>query len=276
MSRMQSVQMQSVLDKLTAEHLHDEPFPYAHATRVLDSDCYQELAEHFPDTSCFSAGLMQKNNFAEALSGVAAFDDQRISPVWRDFMTTHLSGDFFRQVVSYLGPHIRSHYPDLETRLGKSLDDLTTQCRDDNRTADVMIDCQFVVTSPTVTPSRVRAVHIDNPQKLYSALLYMREDDDTSTGAELCIYRFRDEPRFQSVNAKDDDVELVETVKYESNAFVLMLNTLNSLHGVSERQPTRHVRRYINFLAEFREPLFDLEAHQETQTPWALFYNPGA
>jgi len=41
-------------------------------------------------------------------------------------------------------------------------------------------------------------------------------------------------------------------------------------HGVTPRQPTPHIRRYINFLAERRIPVFDLYPCREAGAPWAV------
>ena len=68
----------------------------------------------------------------------------------------------------------------------------------------------------------------------------------------------------------DHQVELVDMVKYRANTLVLFITSLNSVHGVTKRLPTKHVRRYVNMLAEFREPLFDLQQYQDDTTPWAL------
>ena len=48
-------------------------------------------------------------------------------------------------------------------------------------------------------------------------------------------------------------------IAYRANRLVLFLNSPWSVHGVDPRPPTPHVRRYINFLCEFREPLFEIE-----------------
>jgi len=59
------------------------------------------------------------------------------------------------------------------------------------------------------------------------------------------------------------------------NTLIFMVNSPFALHAVSHRQPTRHIRRYINFLAEFREQVFDLNPYQDTETPWALSLHKG-
>lgn len=90
----------------------------------------------------------------------------------------------------------------------------------------------------------------------------MRTDQDDSEGGHLQLCRFRGEPKLRKVVAADDDVELVDHVTYEPNALVFMINAPCAVHGVSLGKPTPHIRRYVNFLAELREPIFDLERYQ--------------
>ena len=66
-----------------------------------------------------------------------------------------------------------------------------------------------------------------------------------------------------NVAVRDEVAERFATVPYRANTLVTFVNTPDSIHGVSERGVTAHPRRYINFLAELREPLLDLSPYQE-------------
>ncbi|MDA0306672.1 MAG: hypothetical protein O3B76_10390 [Proteobacteria bacterium] len=95
--------------------------------------------------------------------------------------------------------------------------------------------------------------------------------EDDSDGGDLQICKFTGHPRFHDqVLVSDEHVDVVDHVEYKANTLIFMVNSAHALHGISSRQPTRHIRRYINFLAELRIPVFDLAPYQETGTPWAL------
>lgn len=111
---------------------------------------------------------------------------------------------------------------------------------------------------------------MDRTKKIFNAILYMRLDEDDSDGGHLEICRFRDKPRFRAVTCPDDAVEVVDHIIYRANTLIFMINSPFALHGVSARYPTPHIHRYINFLAAFREPIFDLAPYQDNETPWAL------
>ena len=48
---------------------------------------------------------------------------------------------------------------------------------------------------------------------------------------------------------------------YKANTLLLFVNSPFAVHGVTERQPTPHLRRYVNFVAEMREPLYDIRQY---------------
>ena len=262
--------MTTVLDRIEPEHIHSDPFPYVTTTEALEPDYYEALAAHFPDFSGHEG--MKENNAMTHMSGLHVFADEiPIDPIWRDFMRFHFSIDFFRQIVTHLGDGIRKTYPDLEERLGKSIEELTVQPRHaEDEGADLSVDIQFAINTPVRKASRVRCRHIDSPKKLFNGLFYMRAPDDDATGGDLEICRWPAEPQLKSVFVHDHQVELVDTVKYRANTLVLFISSPHSVHGVTHRQPTGHVRRYVNMLAEFRQPLFDLRQYQDDTTPWAL------
>jgi hypothetical protein len=56
-------------------------------------------------------------------------------------------------------------------------------------------------------------------------------------------------------------VDVVNTVPYRVNHFMLGLNSMHSLHGVTERSVTPHPRLFFNLVAEVKADLFDLRPY---------------
>jgi len=260
----------SVLGRITEEPVNAAPFPFVLTTEALEPDYYQSLALYFPDFSNHP-GFVENNALAH-MSGLHAFADEiEIHPNWQDFMKFHFSQDFYNQIAHFLGDHIRSCYPDLESRMGKKVEELTVQPRElEDQGADLLVDVQFAINTPVHKKSRVRCRHVDSPKKLFNGLLYMPLPEDDNPGGDLEICRWNGEPHFQSVFVQDDLVDVVDIVKYQANTLILFISTPKSVHGVTPRMPTPLPRRYINILAEFREPLYDIQAYQDESTPWAL------
>lgn len=259
----------SLFANVRDEHVGEEPFFHLHAPNALDPAYYRALAEHFPDDPRIWRSHWDCNNQLMTLSALKARAAGLLAPIWSEFIDYHYSQAFFHDVLSVVGDRIRQAYPDLEAKLGKPLESLAVAARGSGLDTDVFLDVQFGINTPVREPSRVRGFHIDNPKKIYNALLYMRTDEDDSIGGELQLGRFRGRPRLLDVAVPDDAAEVVALVPYRANTMVFMINSLSALHGVSPRMPTPHVRRYVNFLAQLREPLFDLSPYQEETQPAA-------
>ena len=261
--------MQSILDRITPGDIRDEPFPYLLTTEALNPDYYQELAAHYPDMSGHPE--IGRNNVPISMSGLHAFSDEiPIHLIWRDFMAFHNSADFFRQVVALFGGHIRRCYPDLEERLGKKLEEFTVKPKEMDGDADIDLNVPFRTNTPVSETSRVRCRHVDSTNKLFNAILYFRFPEDDAVGGDLEICRWRSKPLFQDVFVRDDWADVVEVVKYRANTLILFINTRDSVHGVTPRLPTPHIRRYVNFSGELKDPLYDIKPYQNEETPWAL------
>ena len=264
--------MDGILSRASDHNVRTSPFIHAHIEDALENLYYQTLSETFPNFDIFpnllsADAALNMNNINSMFSGLDPQHKGQLSEPWLQFMEHHCSAKFYREVIDLIGNNIRVKYPDLEDRFGKPLEDFTVAWRKTDNTADIQVDCQFAMNTPVQIPSRVRGVHVDNPKKLYNALLYMRLDEDETTGGNLGIYQFKGQPQFDGVQVPDGAVDHVDTINYKANSVVLLLNSSESLHGVTVRDVTPHPRRYINFLAEVRDPLFDLQPFQENQPP---------
>ncbi|MEL0107169.1 MAG: hypothetical protein VW802_09515 [Rhodospirillaceae bacterium] len=257
--------MDNILSRASQQNVKTSPFTYAYVENALDDAYYQSLSDSFPNIELFpnllsAESAANMNNINSMFSGLEPNYVEHISEQWREFMKLHCSETFYRQVVSLIGDQIRIRHPDLEDRLDKPLEELTVGWRKEKNSADIQLDCQFAMNTPVQMPSRVRGVHVDNPRKLYNALLYMRLDEDETVGGNLGLYTFKDEPQYDGVQVPDDAVDHVDTLPYKANSVVLLMNSPESLHGVTVREVTPCPRRYINFLAELSEPIFSLES----------------
>lgn len=64
----------------------------------------------------------------------------------------------------------------------------------------------------------------------------------------------------------DKQIQVVKTVKYQSNVLVLFLNSIKSLHGVTVRSVANEPRLFLNLIGEVNRPLFNLEDYQTPET----------
>jgi hypothetical protein len=132
-------------------------------------------------------------------------------------------------------------------------------------TKDVLLDAQIAGNTPVTAATSVRTTHVDHGSKLFSGLFYMRSEGDNSVGGDLTISRFKPEYSleerlgcFSGAYVDDRHVETLKTIRYSRNCLVLMINSLDSLHGVTIRRPTPHDRLFVNLIAEIDAPLYRL------------------
>ena len=118
----------------------------------------------------------------------------------------------------------------------------------------------------------VKTIHVDSEHKLFSGLLYLRRPEDDSTGGDLDVLRFRPDltsaqwrKRFNGMFIDDALVERVCRVPYARNTLVMFVNSPNALHGVTVRQPTPHLRLFMNLVGESRAKLFDVPQHWQVR-----------
>ena len=137
--------------------------------------------------------------------------------------------------------------------------------RDSMENHDLLLDAQISGNTAVSTASSVKSIHIDSEHKLFTGLLYLRPAADDSIGGDLNVVRFRRDltaaehrRRYDGMFVDDAVTEHVSTVPYRRNTLIVFVNGLEALHGVTVRQPTDHLRLFLNLVCESRVKLFDV------------------
>jgi hypothetical protein len=253
--------------RLDGSTRREQPFPHFVVPDAAPSAVFERLMRERPADEIVRRGLPVGDNRRFSLSAPDALGDPRVPQAWRDAVLAHVGQPFLDGVLRALAPDIRKTYPDLEDRIGRPIGQWRAglRRRDTFDTAEVLLDAQVCINTPVLTTaSSVRGPHVDKPNKLFAGLWYLRPPEDTDTlGGELLIYRWRaGRARFDGAELEPRDVEVMAKVPYAGNTFVLFLNSLDALHGVTPRQPTPRTRWFLNLVGEVRVPLFDLKARQ--------------
>ena len=186
--------------------------------------------------------------------------DPPVPAPWPDLARGLTSQGFWSRLVEVF----ESHLHDLDTSAiaeRRPADRLVVGRRgiDSHPSADVLLDLMIATNSPVRNrPSSVRGPHVDLPNKLFSALLYMRSDDDDSEGGDLQLFRYRDgrPSGFRKYEIDPDSVECVKTIPYGRNVLVVFLNSIYAVHGVTARSVTPHPRRFLCLIGEVGADLF--------------------
>jgi hypothetical protein len=248
----------SVLARATRTDVLHEPFPHVIVEDALESSLVDQLIEEFP-VDAITGGRSHPSNRRLNLRAATSIEDARLSPLWREIVATHVSQRYLDQLLELFGDAVRETYPRFERRYGK-LAELRAGIRDRDtfESADVLLEAQAAVNTPVTGPaSSVRRGHIDDPNKLFVGLYYLRPPDDYSTGGDLELYRYRPgRPVFEGHEIDDRYIEVVKTVPYRRNTLIVFMNSPASLHGVTVRQQTDATRLFLNLGAEVRRDLF--------------------
>jgi hypothetical protein len=242
----------TLLNAATPDEVRRDPFPHLVKSNALPGAYYRAVQALFPRPDAIIGkrrGIPE--NAAARVSALQVLDDPAIALEWREFFGAHVSATFWLDIVRVFGQAMRQTFPDLEARVGRSLEDFTVGIRGDGGKSDVSLECQFVINTPSTQPSSVKTPHVDKRQTIFAGLFYMRSEEDRSDGGDLEFYTWKQKPRFLPYRMiLPEDVTLYNQVAYASNTLVCFVNSERSVHGVSQRMPSRQIRRYINLIAE--------------------------
>lgn len=252
--------MDSLLAKATPADVIAEPFPHLVIADAMPADLYRRFVAGMPDYRTVVCDAAPPSNRRYPYSANMILADGRMNPLWPEFCRVHTGPAFFRTVLDLFRDHIPAHNPGLARWLeAHPAPRFGLLYQDDYESADVLCDARLEINTPvTGTASAVRGGHLDLPNRLFSGLFYMRAPDDDSVGGDLDLLRWKTGTpsgltRFQ---IPAEELEVVKTVPYAANVFVLFVNTPHALHGVTPRQPTPAQRQYFFVTAEVEEDLF--------------------
>lgn len=248
------------------------PFPHLIATPCLSAQAYEELDRLFPAPTLFDAQALTLDNRVLRISSSRVLQEPDFAPCWRQFVADHTSPQFWMRIVERFGAQMRDIHPHLEARVGRSMDQWKVVRRGSREVGDVTLECQLVINTPVQrVASSVKAPHVDQVTKLWTGLLYLREATDPTVGGDLELYAARDKLRFDKHQAPRSQVTQVATHRYAPNSFIGFVNSARAIHAVADRQPTPQIRRYVDFVVEFAQPVFDLPRMGPLQRRWFRF-----
>jgi hypothetical protein len=231
---------------LTNVRLYEFPFPIGISRPCLPDDIYAELVTARPPWEYIAGDKKDYDNKRYDLCGMRAYRDENIAQIWKDFIIYHLSPSFYVQIVNKFGGFFEQYYPEID------FTKLKPAPRNSDMEGDIYLDCQIGINTPAKTKGTVSKPHLDGPESVWAAMLYMKEPDDNA-GGHLRVYKCRDLPIDKGERIMDE-AGLIESAKflYNPNMLVSFVNTPFSIHSVTEREITEKPRLFVNFTLEFK------------------------
>jgi hypothetical protein len=185
--------------------------------------------------------------------------------IWTQLLAYHISQEFLNEVLSVFSQDLLSRYPEMfPTPEALTSQHAVLRGGENVPTKALALDAQISGNTPVKTPGQPNKVHFDATNALYAGLYYLRDDEDDSIGGDLQLWRWkpgysnRKKASEYDENISPRHIELVKTIRYEANTFVLLLNGIDSLHSVTRREPTPHTRKFVNLLADSSANFFSL------------------
>jgi hypothetical protein len=240
-----------VTQNVTHDDLILDPCPYFHIKDALPWSLYDQLVAQYPEAHMMQDG---KQHFQARRYRQHEIEPGTVSDLWLEFIAYHNSSEYKNRVLSLFEPAIEKYY----AQYASSWQTADVCPRHNARPGAVEMEVQFVLNG--MQDETVRTIHLDNSRELFAGLLYMRKDEDTSTGGDIQVFRKTvDSPEFSGIREVNPaQVTVAGTVPYRANTMILFLNTIDTLHGVTPRLGASCVRRYINIDAHQKNKLFTL------------------
>ena len=270
--------LHSILEGVGPEDVQDHGFPVLVRDQALPPAYFEELAESFPSLEAVTEGEALLNNTRYRREALHCLHDESIPELWRNFLAYHTSSAFFTEICQVFGDAMAHTHPDLARNFGKALDAFTVGLRQPekdkdrrNYEYDIVLDAQFGWNSPVRETSAARGPHLDSPRKMFTALLYFRQDDDQSTGGAFEIQRpdYTGFPRPKASRIDPETVKSITSVPYAANTMVMFINSPNAVHSVTPRSVTPSTRRFVAIMGEcYGGKAPDFFIAPETRTPY--------
>jgi hypothetical protein len=248
----------SILNKKDNITFSINPFPHAIIKDALPAILADQLTSEFP-MHAFDTSM---NNKRKDISAIKVKNMENISVLWKEFISYHSSQAFYKEVLQIFKPCF-------DENIYRSYSDFLSGVRgyDHHKDRQILLDAQISINTPVTESSSVRKAHVDNTNKLFSGLYYLKQKNDDSVGGDLDIldwnpsYTQQEKLKFYKEGVSPKHFHRNKKLKFENNVAIIFLNSINALHAVTPREPTIHSRCFVNLVGELKDDIF------EKQTP---------
>lgn len=237
-----------------------KPFPFIFIDNFLKSEIYLKITEKFPTLNHFATKGDINGNNTQIRMAYYEFSNN-LDSYWHDFGSYFLNEDFFYDYCGLFENEIRYWYPEIYEKIRKKNLKIGISNIDSFENYDVLLDFQLGINTSVKEMTSVRGPHLDNRKSLYTALCYLKDNDDNTDSGHFTVYdlkpyKFLKLGKSRSINLSD--VKIFKEIKYKSNRLATFINTKKSIHGVSQREVTNKIRKFFAFNAVIRHDLYKI------------------
>jgi len=262
-----------ILNNFKKKDYYNKPFPHFELPNAFNDEIYSRLEKDYILFVNFfkKKNDFKKNNIRMQISSNELLENNYFKKsIWYDFVKYHTSIEFFKKIVDIFYDDILKIYPKISELLDNSFfadpNFLNIRKFKETNNYNFVADCQPGINTPCSKKTAVRGPHVDNPAELIAGLFYLRDELDKSLGGDLVIHKINSDTKKIYFKGKAEveniqDLTDAKTFKYKKNYAVFFINSINSIHSVTPREQTNHVRCLTNIIFEtykFNNSLFKL------------------
>jgi hypothetical protein len=270
----------TAFDRASAQDIVLDPFPHLVIPNALPNALYQELLTCRPDPF---TNFAAPPNLRLPIAAHLLMTMDHIPPLWKELARALTAPAICRRVATLFADHLHPDQPlnllaenptqerawGLVHRDSPMDQPLSAVGHPRQPTGRIFTEARLEVVSPSAQTDggSHRRAHLDSRNRLFTALLYLRPDDDDSQGGGLDLFGWRHKPTLEQMEAFQLDETMVErraTLPYHGNTIALFPQSPVALHGMAPRGPATHQRAYIFISAEMTDPWFDDQSLSQT------------
>jgi hypothetical protein len=243
--------LKDCLEKFQQNNLFLHPFPHIVINDALTIDD--------------NASLVQELQYAESVA-LTKIDDQDIKSrytitsqasaknknltAFNAFNEAHSGREFGKKVLAIFEPYLKENLPNISIESVKKFSNA---------------ESAFMVNNPPISSSYTpRGPHLDNRKDIFAFLYYLCPDNHVVKGGNLQLFKYKDHFRgFDRMSRVDqgylpsDTIELFKEVPYKNNTLVVLLNGINSVHGVQPLELNSLSRFYFTGGCQFNRDTYN-------------------
>lgn len=248
-----------ILQNYKQSNYSSTPYPHIVIENALPEVVYNQLEYEYELIINYlkkNKNFNQSNKRLQVSTSEFILNKEFKNTLWLKFVKYHTSKFFFFNLMDIFKKDFFSYYPNLfqaifKNRENNNFMNIRSSELSENKKFHIVADCQPGINTPVTQESSVRGPHVDNPVEIFGGLYYLKNDNDIA-GGDLEIFSIKKKPYFKDKaeihNTKD--LLLHSKIKYKKNLFIIFLNSLISIHGISKRKKTIYTRNLTNIIFE--------------------------
>ena len=215
---------ETAIANLSRKDVFLHPFPHVDIQNAISDTWHRQILAELPSFNFLDETfhLSSKSQYTGYILDRKAIENKLECPAIIEFIEVHSSKEFQDQVLNIFDDCLDGHLPNHQ----KVELEPTEAC--------------ILLHHHNAPP---RPPHLDDARDACAFLYYLKPAHSNIQGGDLELYRHRDNFHgFDRIQINEDrrpkrkHLMKAKTIPYESNRFVLFLDGINSIHGVS---PTR-------------------------------------